>query len=426
MSEPVSAVDGAWLRMDQPSNAMVITAVLAFAGPVEHAALERLVEERLLPHGRFRQRVEQAPLPLLAAHWRDDPDFDLRSHLHRVALPAPADDDALRRFIDDLMSAPLDRARPLWQLHHVEGRPQGSLLVARVHHAVGDGVALVRLLLSLTDEGGGLSPDEVGVLPARARAPLAIARQLGEQTLTLGRLLLLPADPPSALKGSLGVRKGCAWSARLPLDALKSAARARGAKLNDLLISCVAGALRELLLERGELPERLRALVPVYVKGQPDHAELGNHFGLVFVPLPIDVADPAARVARVKSEMDTLKGAEDTLVSLGVLGAMGIASEELERIGIDIFTRKASLLVTSVPGPPVPLHLCGQRLDDLLVWAPVSGHIGLGVSLLSYAGALRMGVYADARLLPHPERLVLAFERQVAALAPAEGGQVTS
>jgi diacylglycerol O-acyltransferase len=413
--EPVSAVDGAWLRMDQPSNPMVITAALRFEGALDHAALERLIEERLLPHGRFRQRVEAGALPVLPAHWRDDPGFDLRSHVQRVALPAPGGDAELRRFIDDRMSAGLDRGRPLWQLIHVEGAASGSTLVVRVHHAIGDGIALVRLLLSLTDEVGASPPDEVGVLPQRARAPLALARELGEQALTLGRLLLLPADPPSALKGPLGSRKGCAWSCALPLEPLKAAARARGAKLNDVLMACVTGALRQQLLPRGPLPSRLRALVPVYVKGASD-AELGNHFGLVFVPLPIQLEEPEERVVAVKAEMDSLKGAQDTLVSLGVLGAMGVASEEIERVGIDLFTGKATLLVTNVPGPPAPLHLAGRRLADLLVWAPVSGHVGLGVSLLSYAGSLRMGVYADAHLVENPAAIVEAFEREVRVL----------
>lgn len=414
--ELVSAVDGAWLRMDTPTNAMVITSVLVFDGPLDHARLERVIRERLLTHARFRQRVVRSPVPLAPAHWQLDPGFDLRSHFHHVALPKPGDEAALRDLLSDIASTPLDRERPLWQLHHVEGYGPGSVVVSRVHHAVGDGVALVALLLSMTDEGAGLDPEVVGLVPDKARGAFALARQTTEQAVALGRLLLLPADPPSALKGPLGVQKRLAWSRAIPLDALRAAAHARAVKLNDLLMAALTASVRGWLASKGALPETLRALVPVYVRGRGSGGELGNHFGLVFVPLPVGVADGEERVRAAKAAMDEVKAAPDALVALGVLAAMGVASEEIERIGIDIFTRKASLLATNVPGPPAPLHLGGARVSTMLVWAPVSGHIGLGASMLSYAGELRFGVSSDAGLVPDPHTLVAGFEEAVAAL----------
>lgn len=416
--ERMSAVDAAWLRMDSPSNAMMITAVLVLDGPVPHARIESLVHERLLRHRRFRERVVVSKVPLAPMHWEEDGTFDLRTHVHHVALPAPGDERALEDLVSDLLSTPLDHAHPLWQIHHVEGFAEGSVLVARVHHCVGDGVALVELLLSLTDEGASLEPEVVGLLPERPKGAFALAKQAGEQALTLGRLLLLPSDPPSVFKGTLGVQKRVAWSKPFDVAALKAAAQRRGGKLNDLLLASVTAALREHALSRGEVPPSLRAMVPVYIRGRAEEGELGNHFGLVFVPLPIAEASPEERIRATKREMDLIKQQPDALVALSVLGAMGIASEDIERIGIDVFTRKASLLVTSVPGPPTKLHLVGATLQRMLVWAPQSGHIGLGVSLLSYAGELRMGIASDAGLVPNPESIVASFERSTdAALA---------
>ena len=409
--EPMSAVDGAWLRMDSPTNPMMITAVMVLGCAIPHARLEALVHERLLRHARFRQRVVVSSVPLARMHWETDPGFDLRTHIHHVALPAPADEGALQDLVSDLLSTPLDHAHPLWQIHHVEGFAEGSVLVARVHHCVGDGVALVGVLLSLTDEGAGLEPEAVGLVPPKPSNVFALAKQMGGEALTLGRLLLLPSDPPSPLKGTLSVQKRVAWSKPFALDTLKAAAARRDAKLNDLLLASVSGAIREYLVSRDGLPKSLRAMVPVYIRGQVESGELGNHFGLVFVSLPIGEEDLEARIRATKHEMDQIKQQPDALVALTVLGAMGVASEDIERIGIDVFTRKASVLITNVPGPPVALHLAGTTLKRMLVSAPQSGHIGLGISLLSYAGELRMGIASDAGLVPDPETIVASFER---------------
>jgi WS/DGAT/MGAT family acyltransferase len=406
--------------MDQPTNPMVITSMLVFDGPVEHGALRTLLREKLLRHARFSQRVDRPSLPFFPAHWEPDPAFDLDAHLVRVRLPADAGEDELRDLVSERMSAPLARDRPLWEIVHVESPRLGSSLVARVHHAVGDGVALVKLLLSLTDEGADLRPEVVGLAPVPLPRGLALARKLADQGRTLARLLLLPSDPPSGLRAPLGAAKECAWSRPLSLDALKSVAKKHGAKLNDLLLAQLAGALHEHLSEHGHVPDELRALVPVYLRGRAGDPELGNHFGLVFVPLPIGDAAVVDRLTRIKRTMDEIKGAEDALVALGVLGAMGLASEGIERIGVDIFTRKASLLVTNVPGPPAHLHLAGRRLDSVMVWAPMSGSIGTGVSLLTYAGQLRVGVTCDARLVARPSAVVAGFERQVQAMIASD------
>ncbi|MBI3205996.1 MAG: DUF1298 domain-containing protein [Myxococcales bacterium] len=413
--EPLRAVDAAWLRMDSPTNAMVINALLVFREAPGIERIRALVSERLLAHRRFHQRVVEPALGL--PHWELDPHFDVRAHLHHLALPAPGDQGALEALVSDLASTPLDRSKPLWQAYLIDGVGSGAALFARLHHSMGDGVSLVRFLLGMTDEGALLAPPEVGVEVPHPKGLTERVKLASAQALTLGHLLMLPPDSDSVLKGELGTQKRIAWSAPAPLDRIKACARQHGAKINDVLVTAVSGALASFLAEQGPVAGlELRALVPVYVRDEVDRGDLGNHFGLVYVPLAIDATDRLDRLSKLRASFDAIKAQPDAVVALGVLGAMGVATSEIEHIGIQLFTRKASVMITNVPGPPVEIHLAGSPLSEMLVWAPVSGHIGLGVSLLSYAGQVRLGIAADAKRVLEPRAIVSAYEAELAAL----------
>jgi diacylglycerol O-acyltransferase len=440
----VSPVDAAWLRMDRPTNPMMITALLQLEGRVPFEDVRRGIDERLVSNVRFRQRVVRSRVPFLPPRWTEDARFEIGAHVHRATLPSPGDEGALRNLVSDLMSTPFDRTRPLWDMHVVVDAPGGTAIVARVHHAVGDGVALVRVLLGASDrdDGGGgkrdvsdasarasRGPARVGVTRARASGLRAKTARAGAELATLVHLLTLPADAPSALKGDLGTRKRAAWSRPIPLARVYDVAHATGGKVNDVLLAAAFGAARTYLGAGDERAgtQALRALVPVYVRGDAEARDgaqaqgLGNHFGLVFVDLPA-AGDPLSRVRRAKATMDALKQAPDALVAMKVLGALGMASKTIERIGVDLFTGKASMLVTNVPGPPARVRLFGGRLATIVVWAPVSGSVGVGITLVSYAGEVRMGVSADVRRLGAPEALVTAFEADFAAIERAALG----
>lgn len=416
----LSPVDAAWLRMDAPTNPMVITAVLGLDGPVAHAELEAMVRDRLLEDERFHLKPTPRG-PLGYPVWEEDAHFDLRNHVKRVGLPAPADKAQVEALVSDLMSTPLDKERPHWQLHHLEGHAEGSILVARVHHSLGDGVGLVKLLLSLTDESaeGALRrpPQEVGVPVAPAPRDLwGRVGELATQVQVVTKLLTLPAERPNPFKGPLGIRKAAAWSSALDLDAVKGAAKEAGVSLNDLMLAAATGALRRYGQAQGRVVrDGIRALVPVYLK-DPASPRRSNQIGLVYVPLPLETADLWARLRTLKAEMDRIKESAEARVALGVIGLMGLANAATERLGVEIFTQKATLLVTNVPGPREPVHLAGTALRDLMVWAPVSGRVGLGVSILSYAGRIRVGISSDARLIPEPRAIVTHFEEELAAL----------
>jgi WS/DGAT/MGAT family acyltransferase len=359
--------------------------------------------------------VVDAGRPFVAPHWEPDETFDLALHLHHARLPEPGGEAALSTFIADLVSTPLPHDRPLWHAYLVDDVSGATALVVRIHHCIADGVALVRLLLALCD-GRVAAPPSVGLAPRATPNAAELVERLAREAATVGRLLLLPQDPETPLKGPLGHRKLVAWSRPIPLAEVKRVAAPLGAKVNDVLQACVAGSIRRYLSQLGELPSQreLRSLVPVFLRGGA-HG-LGNHFGLVFVDLPVHEPSALGRVREIKRRMDTIKAAEDATVAFAVLDAVGVASPELEHVALEVFTRKASLLTTNVPGPAEAARIGGHALKSLLVWAPTAGYLGLGVTLVSYAGEVRVGVASDSQRVSQPQRLVAAFEQELAEL----------
>jgi diacylglycerol O-acyltransferase len=440
--EPMRSVDAAWMQMDRPENTADVVALLRFSRPLRFPTVRRLIRDRLLASERLRQRVEPRSLGR-APTWAEDPAFSLDRHLTRIRLPrAP---DALPSFVAEVANDRLDPAHPPWRMFQVEGAGAGSALVVKVHHCIGDGAALVDLLLSLADEGAEAgrrfrtSTEHairsyrdlalrrgMGAALGALRAPrkaLELAAEAGAFGRSLLRMATMSADPPSPLSRPLTGRRRVAWTRPFPLAGVRDAARASGgATVNELVTAALAGALRGELQAAGETVDRLeiRALVPVNLRpSAPTAADLGNRFGLVFMPLPLGAGTPEARLAAVRQSSAELKASPDALVAYAVLGLLGLGPGALERLGTDFFSRKASLVVTNVPGPRQPLHLAGTRLDELLFWVPHPTTLGVGVSILSYAGELRVGVRADVATLSDPASLVERFEREMGRLLAA-------
>lgn len=444
-SEALSNVDSAWLRMEDPTNLMTITALMTFDERLEFARLKSEIEDRLLPFDRFRQKVVQPRLPLAKPRWQEDEHLSLGAHLRRMALPHPADQGTLQDVVSELMSTPLDYSKPLWQMHFVENYGTGSAVIARIHHCIGDGLALVRLMFSLVDEspqpdvarrplggktlpplggasdGSGRRPRRGGLLEAGVDTLFSPSRMVdlaskgANAAGELGKLLALSADPKTVFKGKLGVIKRAAWSDPMPLADVKACCKVLGATVNDVLLTAVTGALRRYMLDRGHVTDGLsiRAVVPVNLRPLDEPMELGNRFGLVFLALPVGTNGEAARLRALKAEMDRIKGSPQALVAFGVLNALGMASAEIESIGVSIFARKATAVMTNVPGPQKPLYLAGAHIKEMMFWVPQSGRLGLGVSILSYAGTVRLGVAVDAGLVPDPGMIVTHFHEEL-------------
>ncbi|MHB8447221.1 MAG: WS/DGAT/MGAT family O-acyltransferase [Rudaea sp.] len=448
LREPMAKVDTAWLRMESPTNLMMITGVLTFAAPLDLKSLREQIASRFLAYRRFGQKPVDTGA---AAFWETVPKPDLRWHVRAAKLPRKADKNALEKFVSELASTPLDHARPLWQFHLIENYRGGSVLIARIHHCYADGLALVQVMLSLTDaaadagaraeskkswlprERGGviarlLAPARTGISKALAqgsalmRNPVlaaTMAREGSEIARELAITLNLADDPPTAFKnGALGARKRCAWAEPLPLAEVKALGRILRCTVNDILLACAAGALRGYLRDLGEPVDGLtiRATVPVNLRPLEHARQLGNHFGLVFLDLPVGEANPLRRLERVAASMRELKRSKQAALTFGLLAAVGVAPAALQRMALDLFSRKASTVATNVPGPKKPLYLAGVEVKELMFWVPQNGTIGMGVSILSYNGRVHFGLIADQRRIADPDAIAQRFAHEVEKL----------
>lgn len=458
---PLSNVDAAWLRMEHPTNLMMITGVMMLGETVPLERLQDVIGGRLLGYDRFRRRVEGG---LGSPKWTDDPYFDINEHVQRVALPEPGGKAALESFVSDLMSQPLDPAKPLWHFYLVENYDGGAAVVGRVHHAVGDGLALMHVLLSLataTPEGDPIGsappariprPKRGGILGAALRPVRSVVRGVGkvtgaalgesfeivtnpkhlfkraqqglDYTASLTRLALRGSDSDTRFRGALGLRKRAAWSAPIPLEDVKAVGQATGTTINDVLMATLAGALRSYLLSHGDAAEgtEMRAVIPVNLRAPERAHELGNEFGLVFLALPVYIADPVERLRETQVRMDKLKGSMEAIAAYTILGVVGVAPEEVRGQIIKMFSAMGSTVLTNVPGPREQLYIAGAPMTDIMFWVPRAGSISTGLSILSYNGNVTVGIATDAGLVPDPEAIASAYHAEFAALQAAVDG----
>lgn len=432
MPQSLSPVDAAWFRLDEAQNTADIVALITFKEELDVERLRRIVTHTFRRFPQFRQRVVTGPGGRLK--WQDAPDFEISDHIQHTRLEKGSRDE-LQTFVSGILTRDLNRDAPLWQLHVVDNVEGGGAIVAKVHHCLGDGFALVGVLLSLSDEDPSDAFDDthqsskVGfrskvwdAIADAAKHPeqiLEATRQSGSVATALGELAMMPFDRDSSLRAELtGIRKA-AWSHAIELDRFKRIARKTSGTVNDVLMATLAGALRNWMRDAGDDVDMagIRAAIPVNLRPIEEMGkELGNQFGLVFLDLPVESTRRNARLEAVRQSMNVLKESPQAVVSFGILGALGLAPEVIEHLAGDLFTRKASLVVTNVPGPREPIHLAGKEVDHLMFWVPHPALLGLGVSLLSYAGEVRIGVRADTGVTTRPEGLVAAFEAELEAM----------
>ncbi|HWK85348.1 MAG TPA: wax ester/triacylglycerol synthase family O-acyltransferase [Caldimonas sp.] len=456
----MSRVDTAWLRMDNDVNLMMIVGVWLLEPKIAYATLCRRVEDKLLKYERFRQRVvRDAGGP----SWVDDDGFDIHRHVVRDKLvrgPGQSEREALQARVGALAMEPLDPARPLWQFLLIENYEGGSALVARIHHCIGDGIALISVMMTITDGGGDPparkrraasgEPDDwlaeavlkpLGGLSAKAAelVDASIARGLdalanprqgiaesidGALTATrvlgdVASLVLMSDDSPTLLKGKPSGQKRVAWGEPIALDRVKAIGKALGCSVNDVLLACVSGAIGDWLRDQGDDPtgKEIRAMVPVNLRSLDDAWKLGNRFGLAPLVLPIGIDNPLARVYAVRARMNALKSSYQPLLAFIVLAIAGQMNKPVQDLILGLFSKKATAVMTNVPGPGVPLRFCGSTLRQTMFWVPSSGDIGVGVSILSYGGGVQFGLITDEALCPDPQAIVDAFAPEFETLS---------
>jgi diacylglycerol O-acyltransferase / wax synthase len=470
-AERMSRVDTAWLRMDNEHNLMMIVGVWILKPSVRHATLCEVLESRLLKFPRFRQRVVE---DALGAVWVDDQDFDLGGHVLRETLPKDSHGrmvQALKDRVGVLNMHKLDPQRPLWQMHLVENYvddqgERGSALITRIHHCIADGIALMSVMMSLVDGGTEPAPrqrhedsghedwithnlvkpltdlsvkalDFTGEQMAKSMALSAQALADPQKLLESGvlgsldlaktayhvvddaaALVLMPDDSPTRLKGKPGRHKKVAWCEPLPLTEVKAIGKALGASVNDVLMSCVAGAIGEYLKAQGDEVQgkEIRAMVPVNLRPPGQALEMGNQFGLAPLTLPIGVDNPVQRVLEVRRRMAELRGSFQPLLAFGVLALAGVLVKPAQDLLLGYFSKKATAVMTNVPGPVQKLKFCGATLEQTMFWVPQSGDVGVGVSVLSYGGGVQFGVVTDTKLCPEPQQIIDHFEPEFAKL----------
>jgi len=456
--ESMSKVDTAWLRMDSASNLMLIMGVWVLRPGIRWRDLCRRVQDQLLPYERFRQRIEEHGG---AARWVGH-EVDIAQHVVREKLPRGKGgaQAALQRRIGELAMQPLDRGRPLWQMHLVEDYEGGSALVFRIHHCIADGIALIGVTLSLVDGGAPPAAKDGRGRPSRGDDWIAdsLVRPLAAMVLRMldaagdgavrsfallqqpargvkgsidlaqgawqllsdaAALLLMPDDSPTCLKGKPAGNKRVAWCPPLPLAEIKAIGKALNCSVNDVLLSCVAGAIGQYLKAQGEdiAGVEIRAMVPVNLRPPHQMHDLGNHFGLAPLVLPVGLENPIERVYEVRRRMDALKGSTQPLLAFAVLALAGLLVKPAQDAIMDLFRSKTTAVMTNVPGPNGKLTFLASSIEQIMFWVPQSGDIGLGVSILSYAGNVQFGVMVDTQLCPQPEQIIDHFEPEFAKLS---------
>lgn len=466
--ERMSNVDTAWLHMDSPANLMMIVGVWVLRPGIQFEALRDRLESRLLKYPRFGQCVVE---DAAGASWIKDPAFDMANHLVIEKLakkPKGREQEALQDRLSELTMQPLDRAHPLWQFHLVENYKGGSAMMARIHHCIADGIALIHVTQSVMDDGVAPPAPEhhaahhAGLEGAQdwiADSVLKPFTQLSVKALGMAgegaaryvdllmnpkkgmehglhtsahmaklalhaavdgaALVLMANDSPTRLKGTPGTSKRVAWCPPLPLADVKAASKALHCTINEVLLSCAAGAIGEYLKAHGDdvAGKEIRTMIPVNLRPMEKAYQLGNQFGLAPLVLPIGIDNPIERLYEVRRRMQALKGSMQPVFAFGLLAVAGLMTKPLQNAMLSLFSKKTTAVMTNVPGPREKLKICGCTVEEDLVWVPQSGSVGLGISILSYAGGVQFGVVTDATLCPDPQKIIDQFAPEFAKLS---------
>lgn len=458
MADELSRADRSSLAAERgPVNMSIMAALVLEPGrDITRETLVRRIEERIHLLPRYRQRLEQPAMGLANPVWVDDPDYDPDWHVRRARLPPPGSTHDLAAYVGDEASRRMDRSRPMWELHLVEGLSRGRLaVVPKMHHALLDGMAALGVGMILLDPTPEPMPIEAPTerwsprpfamrrqLARMAAAPLTRAQRLtldaatraleaspistagdvlrAAETLSELARLRSPA-PDLPINRTISASRSFAM-ARAPLVGVKAAARAGGGTINDVVLAAVSGMLEGYLRDAGVDPQGLErdpvALVPVSVRDDDD-AGLGNRFSLVFVDLPVGEPDPRARIALLAERTSAAKRAGRVAAGSLVIEAAGfgppLVASMLARAGGD--RSPMNIVVSNVPGPQFPFYLGGSRLLAAHPVIPLNpSNQGLSVGVLSYDGTLCFGLTADRALDPPVDNAAAALELSLRAI----------
>jgi diacylglycerol O-acyltransferase len=476
----LGGLDSAFLYFETPTMHMHVGGLMlidpsTMSQPYSYARMHDYIESRLPLVPAFRRKLATVPLNLARPYWVEDEHFDLDFHLHRIAVPAPGGDRETADCVAEILSKPMDRSRPLWQMWVVEGRADGLIgIVSKVHHSSIDGVTGANMMAELFD----LEPDAAprvaapdaweperkpSELELAGRAvwdvvsrPVGAAKLVPGTVLNVGKMLTrrtrggagMPAPftaPRTSFNATVTPHRIVAFT-DVPLEDVKRVKNAFGVKLNDVVIALCSGALRRYLADRDELPDRsLIAAIPVSVHDRSEDREGTTKVSVMFSSLASDIEDPAERLRAIATTNDAAKE-EHELVGASML------QDWAEHAGPNTFSLAArmysslrfadrhpvvhNLIVSNVPGPPIPLYFAGAKLKALHPLGPVMDGAGLNLTVLSNMDVLGFGFIACRELVPElwdladavPAALAELLEaaEKVAAEKPGQNGEAAT
>ncbi|HEY0278076.1 MAG TPA: wax ester/triacylglycerol synthase family O-acyltransferase [Solirubrobacterales bacterium] len=471
----MSSFDASFLANERGNAHMAIGAVLVFDGvaPTEGEFLAQIRSRlHLLP--RLRQRLLTPPLGLGTPFWVDAESFDVRRHVARAATPAPGTYAEMRALAGDLLTQPLDRSKPLWELTLVDGFAEERFaIVWKTHHAMADGISALDIGMLLFDADRDTAPPTpaepwrphpkpsnaalagratAGVfatacrsgrwLGRAARDPADASRRAGDGIAGLWEVtwnLARPAPKVPINPARIGPDREIAW-ATFDLGEFKRIKNALGGTVNDVSLAIAAGALRAYLAEggsdgrpvvlsspvgdKGQRVE-LKALVPVSIRTIDEHGELGNKLTAMRGPLPVGIDDPAERLAAISAAMDDLKASKQPLGAEAIWGLNDWFRDFAPPVllaptaAINFSTRLFNLLVTNFPGPQIPFYCRGRELVAIHPIGFLARRHGLAIAILSYNGRVSFGLLADPDSVPGARRIAAHLEVAVAELGEA-------
>jgi WS/DGAT/MGAT family acyltransferase len=456
----LTSFDTSFLVNEKANGHMAIGAVLVCDGSApSHEDFIDHINSRLHLLPRLRQRLAFPPLGMGTPFWSDYPDFDLDSHVRRVTLPAPGGEAEFQDLVGKVLAPPMDRAHPLWELWVVDGFADDHFaIVYKTHHAMADGISAVDIGTLLFD----IEPKSEPVRevqpwhPQRPPSHLHLAgRAMRGIWATLGRALRwlrrAGGDPRRAAKraadGVAGLRE-VGWALTKPapsvpfnveigprrsfhwvscdLEAFKQIKNSLGGTVNDVSLSVSAGALRRWLRDVGVETDdlELRALVPVSIRTEDEHGNLGNRLTAMRGPLPVHIADPVERLRLVSTGMDALKHSKQPLGAEAIWGLNDWFRDFAPVLlaptsSVNFSTRLFNLLVTNFPGPQIPIYVLGRELTGVYPIGFLAKRHALALAIISYNGSINFGLIADPDSIDGVERITGYVEDEVAELTAA-------
>ncbi len=461
--ERLSALDNFFLVCESPATPMHVGSTAVFeggslglpGGGVDGESVRRYVAARLDRIPRYRQRLVRIPLEQRTV-WVDDPHIDLDYHVRHASLPKPGDDAQLKQLSAQIQAQQLDLTKPLWETWVVEGLQGGRFaLIFKVHHCMIDGVSgadLLSVLLSPTPEtrierpkrwrprpapaGAELLRDEIlhrvggpiALATRIARHPLAVAGEIGGAVGAMAETLgtTLRSASPTPLNQPIGAHRRFDWAA-MDLGVIKRVKDALGATVNDVVLTAVAGGMRTYLRRHGVHVDDIdfRVFVPVSTRSADERGTMGNRVAGWIVNLPLGERDALKRLRHVRDATLRLKRSNHARGAEVFTEIAEWASPSLLGMAIRLTSQAAlpfNLVVTNVPGPPIPLYLLGSRLRAVYPMVPLFVNLGLGIALFSNAGTLFWGFNADRDVVPDLDAFVgglLAAFEELSTAVPA-------